>query len=79
MIPLYGFLEGDTLGLLMLVHADTTLGELADKLRSAARLRADPGERVQVWVRGAPLAAALTVRDANLSSLDRFDVRRVEH
>lgn len=78
MIPLYGFLEGDTLGLLMLVQADTTLGELADKLRSAARLRADPGEKVRVWVRGAPLDAKLTVQDANLSALDRFDVRRAE-
>jgi hypothetical protein len=41
-------------------------------------LRADPGERVRVWVRGVPLEAALTVREANLSALDRFDVRRVE-
>jgi len=78
MIPLYGFLEGDTLGLLMLVHADTTLAELAEKLRSAARLRADPGEHLRVWVRGAPLDATLTVDEANLTALDRFDVRRVE-
>ena len=78
MIPLYGFLEGDTLGLLMLVQADTTLGELATKLRSAARLRTEPGEHVRVWVRGTALDATLTVSEANLSALDRFDVRRVE-
>ncbi|HKU39018.1 MAG TPA: toluene-4-monooxygenase system B family protein [Polyangiales bacterium] len=76
MIPLYGFLEGDTLGLLMLVEADTTLGELATKLRSAARLRADPGERVTVWVNDRPLDLQLRVSDAKLEALDRFEVRR---
>jgi hypothetical protein len=76
MIPLYGFLEGDTLGLLMLVQADTTLGELADKLKSAARLRADPGEHVTIWVRDRVLDPGLSVADAQLEALDRFDVRR---
>lgn len=77
MIPLYGFLEGDTLGLLMLARSDTTLAELAWKLRSAARLRADPGEAVAVWVDGHPLDGSLTVEEAHLTALDRFDVRRV--
>jgi hypothetical protein len=76
MIPLYGFLEGDTLGLLMLVQADTTVAELADKLRSAARLRADPGERVVVCVGDRVLDPSLTVADAKLEALDQFAVRR---
>jgi Toluene-4-monooxygenase system protein B (TmoB) len=76
MIPLYGFLEGDTLGLLMLVQADTTLAELADKLRSAARLRADPGARVAIWVRDQVLDPALSVAEAKLEPLDQFEVRR---
>ncbi|HKP56606.1 MAG TPA: toluene-4-monooxygenase system B family protein [Polyangiales bacterium] len=76
MIPLYGFLEGDTLGLLMLVEAQTTLAELADKLRSAARLRADPGEKVAIWVRDRVLDPSLSVADAKLEPLDQFTVRR---
>jgi hypothetical protein len=76
MIPLYGFLEGDTLGLLMLVQADTTLAELAEKLKSAARLRADPGERIAIWVGDRVVDASLSVADAKLEPLDRFEVRR---
>jgi hypothetical protein len=76
MIPLYGFLEGDTLGLLMLAHANMTLAELALQLRAAARLRADPGERVDVVFRGMTLEPTLTVTEAGLTALQRFDVRR---
>jgi len=38
-IPLYGFLEGDTLGLLVLAEEDETVLELARKLQNAANLR----------------------------------------
>jgi hypothetical protein len=75
MIPLYGFLEGDTLGLLMLAHPETTIGALALQLRAAARLRADPGEHVAVMFRGLTLDPNLTVVEAGLTPLQRFDVR----
>jgi len=75
MIPLYGFLEGDTLGLLMLAHADMTLAELAQQLRAAGRLRADPGERVQLVFRGVSQDLRMTVAEAGLTALQRFDVR----
>jgi hypothetical protein len=75
MIPLYGFLEGDTLGLLILATEQDTAAELARKLQDAAALRVAPAERVRVWVRGAPLAPASTVAAAGLQALDRFDVR----
>jgi hypothetical protein len=41
MIPLYGFLEGDTIGLLVLADEEETLASLADKLQSAASVRVD--------------------------------------
>jgi hypothetical protein len=78
-IPLYGFLEGDTLGLLMLADPDMTLRQLAQQLRAAARLRADPGPRLRVLFRGVELDLDRTVRDAGLSPLERFDVRRSEN
>ena len=79
MIPLYGFLEGDTLGLLILATADTTIAQLARLLRSAARLRADPGEQVCVVYQGQLLDPLLTVSEAGLGALQRFDVRRLEN
>lgn len=76
MIPLYGFIEGDTLGLLMLAQPDTTLAQLAEQLRSAARLRVDPGPHVCVVVDGVELDPDMSVAEANLTALQRFDVRR---
>ena len=75
MIPLYGFLQGDTLGLLMLAHPDMTLRQLAQQLRAAARLRADPGENVRVLLRGVERDLDLTIAQVGLNALERFDVR----
>ena len=38
-IPLYGFLEGDTVGLLMLAEEGDTVLALARKLQDAASIR----------------------------------------
>jgi hypothetical protein len=38
-IPLYGFLQGDTVGLLILAEKDDTLQSLAQKLQEGASLR----------------------------------------
>lgn len=76
MIPLYGFVEGDTLGLLMLAQPETTLAQLAEQLCSAARLRADPGPFVRILIEGVEVDPSLNVREANLSALQRFDVRK---
>jgi hypothetical protein len=74
-IPLYGFLEGDTLGLLVLADEHDTAATLARKLEEAAALRVAPAPGARVWARGAPLEPSLTVADAGLQALDRFDVR----
>jgi hypothetical protein len=36
MIPLYGFLEGDTIGLLILAEEGDTIAALAQKLQDSA-------------------------------------------
>lgn len=77
MIPLYGFLQGDTIGLVVLADEGDTMAVLARKLGSAASVRvagAGEAERV-VEVRGQRVAAGLTVRQVGLGALDRFDVR----
>jgi hypothetical protein len=76
MMPLYGFLEGDTLGLLILAAESETMAELAAKLQAAAAVRVAPLGPVHVEVRGARVADTLTVSGARLGACDRFDVRR---
>jgi hypothetical protein len=75
-IPLYGFLEGDTLGLLILAEPEMTLDELSQRLRSAARVRCDPSGEWCVTLDGVALDSNLTVAQANLTPLQRFDVRK---
>jgi hypothetical protein len=73
-IPLFGFLEGDTLGLLVLAEEDDTMAVLADKLQKAAFVRVAPRARVRVVVEGVPVDPRMTVATSGLSALDRFDV-----
>ena len=73
-IPLYGFLEGDTVGLLVLAEEDETILELARKLQDAASLRVARRDRVQVLYNGKTMDPTMTVAQAGLQALDRFDV-----
>jgi hypothetical protein len=76
-IPLYGFLEGDTMGLLILAYEEESLRDLAGKLVSSAAVRVgDGGWPVKVLYQGRVLDLRHTVRQAGLAPLDRFDVRR---
>jgi hypothetical protein len=77
-IPLYGFLEGDTLGLVVLANEQDTMTELARKLQEAAALRVAPAAEATVWFNGAPVGRGATVAAAGMRALDRFDVRRGE-
>ena len=74
MIPLYGFLQGDSMGLLILARDDDTLGRLAERLQSAADVRVAPLKRPRVMVAGRLLDLEMTVAAAGLSALDKFEV-----
>jgi hypothetical protein len=76
MIPLYGFLEGDTIGLLILAEEQETLGMLAEKLQRSAAVRALSHPRVRVEIAGLRRNLSTKVAEAGLKALDRFDVRR---
>jgi Toluene-4-monooxygenase system protein B (TmoB) len=73
-IPLYGFLQGDTVGLLILVEEAETLQALARKLQDAASLRVEGRDHVQVVYNDKTMDLTLTVAQAGLEALDRFDV-----
>jgi hypothetical protein len=73
-IPLYGFLQGDTVGLLILAEEAETLQALARKLQDAASLRVESRDHVQVVCNDKTMDPAMTVARAGLQALDRFDV-----
>lgn len=75
MIPLYGFLEGDTIGLLILAEPTDTLAELAAKLQQSASVRVRPRDAIDVEVNGTRRPLVSTVASVGLTPLDRFDVR----
>jgi hypothetical protein len=73
-IPFYGFLQGDTVGLLILAEEGDTLQALARKLQDAASLRVAARERLQVVYNGKTMDPTMTVAQAGFQALDRFDV-----
>jgi hypothetical protein len=73
-IPLYGFLEGDTLGLLVLGEEGETVLELARKLQDAASIRVTRSDKISFVYNGKAMDPELTVAQAGLQALDRFDV-----
>jgi len=74
MIPLYGFLEGDTVVLLVLASSDDTMDRLAERLGQSARVRVPPGKTLRVRWRGRVLGPKQTVKSVGIEALDRFDV-----
>jgi hypothetical protein len=73
-VPLYGFLQGDTIGLLIMAEEDDTLQSLAQKLQEGASLRVARRDRVQVVYNEKLMDLTITVAQAGFQALDRFDV-----
>ncbi len=73
-IPLYGFLQGDTIGLLILADEGETVQALAQKLQDAGSLRVVARDHVQLVYNDNAIDPALTVAQAGFQALDRFDV-----
>lgn len=76
MIPLYGFVEGDTLGLLVLTDEKETIAQLAEKLQQGARVRVARRTRVKLLHAGRVLEPSVTVGEAGLEPLERIDLVR---
>ena len=74
MIPIYGFMQGDTLGLLLLAHETDTVHDLADKLQQSARVRLAHRSEVKVIYKGRELDPRWTLAQAGVEALERIDV-----
>jgi Toluene-4-monooxygenase system protein B (TmoB) len=78
MIPLYGFLQGDTMGLLVLAEETDTATMLVQKLVASAGVRVHPTSKLVVVYKGHPLEASMTVARAGIEALERIDVVKVD-
>jgi len=74
LIPLYGFVKGDTLGVLVLVQDRDSIAMLAASLAQAVSMRIPVAERAQVLKNGVVLDPASTVAEARLLPLERIDL-----
>jgi hypothetical protein len=77
-VPLHGFLRGDTVGLLLLVHDTDTLAHVAQTLIDAASVRVAPPARAKLFHAGVELALTETVGGAGLRALERIDLVPVD-
>jgi len=74
LVPIYGFVRGDSIGLVALVHDHQTIDELAAMLQQAASVRVAPRPRAKVYFERRLLDPKLTVGEAGLGLMDRVDV-----
>jgi len=74
LVPLYGFLHGDSLGLIVLVHDHQRVAEIVTCLQEAAQVRVAPLHEPVVIHRGVRLDPDQTIADAGIAPLDRIDV-----
>jgi hypothetical protein len=73
-IPLYAFVRGDTLGLVVLANESESVDALAERLARAAAPRVALQGRLVVLHRGKPLSGQLSLMEAGVAALDRVDL-----
>ena len=74
LVPLYGFLRGDSVGLVVLVHDHQPVADIAATLQQAATVRVAPSRQASVYWHGRRLDPALSIAAVGLRPLDRVDV-----
>ena len=78
LVPLFGFLHGDTIGLVVLVHDHQTVSDIAHTLQEAACVRVTPQTHASVYFNGVRLDPSATIAASGLGPLDRVDVVQEE-
>ncbi len=75
MIPLLGFLQGDSLGLLVFAQDTDTIKDIARRLQKAANVRVAASDATMLYHKGKLLPDESLVKDIGFHLLDRIDVR----
>lgn len=73
-MPIYGFVRGDVLGLLVLVRRSDTIATLTATLTEAAAVRVAPSPHARLFAGKRELDPRITVAAAGLLALDRVDL-----
>ena len=76
MIPVYAFVEGDTLGLLVLAQEPETVAALTERIQGAASVRVRRFASASLRHRDRTLDPRDRVGDSGIAPLDRLDVVR---
>ena len=74
MIPIYGFLQGDTIGLLIFAYPNETVQDLINKLQKSASIRIAPRANMQLLYKDHPMALNLTMKEMGVQPLEHFFV-----
>ncbi|HVE85232.1 MAG TPA: toluene-4-monooxygenase system B family protein [Myxococcales bacterium] len=74
LVPLYGFVKGDSMGVVVLVHDTHTVRELGERLIRAVLVRVRRPPATAVWWRGQVLDPSATVAQVGLQPLDRVEL-----
>lgn len=74
LVPIYGFLAGDSLGLVVLVHEFDAVVTIGERLQEAASVRVARSRHFEVHHGGRMVDLHRTVADAGIAPLDRVDV-----
>lgn len=70
MIPIYSFLEGDSLGLLIFAYEDETIQEIINKVQISANLRVKPRTDLNLYRNEKKFDPKMTVKEAGLLPLE---------
>jgi hypothetical protein len=73
-LPFYGFVQGDTMGVVVLGRLDGTVAELGSNLLRAVALRSNRQGAYQLQVGGRRLDPDATLRSEAMKPLDRIDL-----
>jgi hypothetical protein len=74
MMPIYGFLQGDTIGLLIFAYPNETMQDLIDKVQKAAAIRVEPKTGMKLVYKDKAIDVNLTVSAMGMQPLEHFFV-----
>jgi len=74
LVPLYGFVEGDVMGVVVLADLDAPVADLATRLVEAAGVRVAPRAGGEVRLGERALDPRATLRHEGVTPLDRVDL-----
>lgn len=74
LVPIYGFMKGDTLGILVLAQSDEKVASVISKIQRSADVRVKARGEYRLLKGSKELDLNSTVQECGLEALDRVDL-----